>query len=114
MLSTTKVEYRATTHAVKEALWMCAFLGEIMRSLSTPMMLHCDNQSAIMLSKDGQHHARMKHINLQFHLIHETVTNCAITLIYCPMQMMVADILMKLLSHGKTGEHASSLRLLPP
>ena len=56
----------------------------------------------------------MKHIDLQFHFIREAVADGTITLTYCPTQMMMADILTKLLSHGKTGEFAGSLGLLPP
>ena len=82
--------------------------------LSTPMTLHYDNQSATVLSKDIQHHVRTKHIDLSFHFICEAVTNHLITLIYFPTQTMVVDILMQLLHHGKKGEHASLLGLLPP
>ena len=37
-----------------------------------------------------------------------------ITLTYCPTHTMMADILTKPLSRGKTGELAGSLGLLPP
>ena len=113
-LSMTEVEYVAATHAAKEALWLCSFLGEITRPLSLPIMLNCDNQSTIALSKDSQFHARTKHIDLHFHFICETMSNGIIAITYCPTQIMVADILTKLLNHGKTGEHAGSLGLLPP
>ena len=63
-LSTTEAEYVAAAHSVKEALWLQTFLGEITRLLSMPTTLNCDNQSAIALTKDGQLHARMKHIDL--------------------------------------------------
>jgi len=99
---------------MKEALWLREFLGDITRPLSTPTVLNCDNQAAIALSKDGQFHARTKHIDLQFHFIHEAVANGTITLTYCPTQMMTADILTKPLSHGKMGEFAGLLGLLPP
>ena len=113
-LSTTEAEYVATAHSVKEVLWLWAFLGEITRPLSAPTTLNCDNQSAIALTKDGQFHARTKHINLQFHFICEAVTNGTITMAYCPTQSMVADILMKPLIRGKTEEYTGSLGLLPP
>jgi len=112
-LSTTEAEYIAVAHATKEALCLRAFLGEITRPPSTPMPLHCDNQSAIALSKDGQFHARTKHIDLRFHFIRETVANGDIDIVYCPTQTMVADILTKPLNRGKTGEHTGSLGLLP-
>jgi len=113
-LSTTEAEYVAAAHSVKEVLWLQAFLGEITRPLSTPTTLNCDNQSAIALTKDGQFHARTKHIDLQFHFIREAVTNRTITMVYCPTQLMVADILTKPLICGKTNEHTGSLGLLPP
>ena len=113
-LSTTEAEYVATTHTAKEDLWLCSFLRESMWPLSSPIMLYCDNQSAISLSKDGQFHTRMEHIDLHFHLIHKTVSNGIIAITYCPTQIMVVDILTKLLNCGKMGEHTRSLGLLPP
>jgi len=113
-LSTTKAEYIAAAHATKEALWLWAFLGEVTRPLSAPITLHCDNQSAIALMKDGQFHARTKHIDLRFHFICKAVADGIIAISYCPTQAMVADILTKLLNRGKMGEHAGSLGLLPP
>jgi len=114
MLSTTEVEYIAAAHATKEALWLREFLGEVVRPLSAPTMLNCNNQATIALSKDGQFHAQTKHIDLWFHFIHEAVTDGTVTLTYCPTQVMMADILTKLLNCRKTGELAGSLGLLPP
>jgi len=75
-------------------------------------MLNCDNQLAIALSKDGQFHARMKHIDIHFYFIYKAVTNGVINITYCPTQIMVADVLTKPLSHGKMGKHMSSLGVL--
>ena len=111
-LSTTEAEYVATAHLVKEVLWLRAFLGEIMRPLSTPTTFNCDNQSAIALTKDGQFHTRTKHIDLRFHFIREAITNETITMAYCLTQSMVANILTKPLIRGRTKEHTGSLGLL--
>ena len=56
-LSTTESEYVAMTHAAKEAIWIRMFLGEVLHPLSKPMLLYCDNQSAIAVAKDDQFHA---------------------------------------------------------
>ena len=113
-LSTAEAEYMATAHLVKEILWLQTFLGEITRLLSMPMTLNCDNQSAITLTKDGQFHARTKHIDLRFHFICEAVADGTITMAYFPTQAMVADILMKPLIRRKMEEHTGLLGLLPP
>ena len=43
-LSTMESKYVAMTHAVKDVIWMCMFLGEIVHPLSHFMLLYCDNQ----------------------------------------------------------------------
>ena len=113
-LSTSEAEYVAAAHLVKEILWLWTFLGEITRLLSAPTTLNCDNQSAITLTKDGQFHARTKHIDLRFHFICEAVADGTITMAYFPTQAMVADILMKPLIRRKMEEHTGLLGLLPP
>ena len=52
LLSTTESEYVTMTHAAKEAIWMCMFLGEILCPMSKPMLLYCDNQLSIAVAKD--------------------------------------------------------------
>jgi len=56
-LSTTEVEYIATAHTMKEAVWLCTLVGSLTPPPTTLTVLHCDNQSAIALSKNGKHHA---------------------------------------------------------
>ena len=68
-LSTTKAEYISLMHAMKEALWIHAFLAEIMRPLHHLTKLFCDNQSAIAISKNDQYHACTKHIDIQHHFM---------------------------------------------
>ena len=69
-LSTTEAEYIATTHAEKEALWLRIFIVEITQPLTCPVMVYCDNQSAILVSKNDQYHIRMKPIDIHHHFIH--------------------------------------------
>ena len=59
----TEAGYITQTHMVKEAMYLHIFVQEICR-FDKPVMLNCDNQGAIMLSKDNKFHAWTKHINL--------------------------------------------------
>jgi len=104
-LSTTEAEYIMAAHAMKEAMWLCTFMGEITMLPTAMTTIHCDNQSVIALSKDRQYHVRTKHIDIHFHFIHKAVEDGMILLTYCPMQIMMADLLTKPLNHTKTEEH---------
>ena len=110
-LSTTESEYVAATHATKEALWLCSFIGEVLIPLDEPITLFSDNQSAIALAKDHQYHARTKHIDIRFHFIHWVVDNGKIHLVFCPTNDMVADTLTKALPSPKVKHFAAELGL---
>ena len=110
-LSTTEAEYVATTHAAKEAVWLRRLIGEAFRPLIDPTPLYCDNQSAIALTKDGQYHARTKHIDIRYHFIRFVIDNGTVKLIYCPTDEMVADTLTKALPSAKGKHFASALGL---
>jgi hypothetical protein len=112
-LSTTEAEYVAATHAAKEAIWLRRLIGEVFRPLTAPTTLFCDNQSAIALTRDGQFHARTKHIDIRYHFIRFVVEGNSIKLIYCPTNEMVADALTKALPSIKAKHFAKSLGLLP-
>src|SRR6266481_10164949 len=83
-LSTAEAEYIAATHVAKEALWICTLISNITRPLTLPTILYCDNQASIALMKDAQYHTRMKHIDMRFHFIRETVKAGSISILYCP------------------------------
>ena len=63
-LSMTEAKYIAATHAMKEALWICTFLGKIAHPLVKPITVHLDNISAISITKNDEYHLRMKHIDI--------------------------------------------------
>jgi hypothetical protein len=61
------------------------------------MVIRCDNQGAISLTKNPTQHARTKHIDVQHHFVRERVENGEVTFEYCSTEEMVADVLTKAL-----------------
>jgi hypothetical protein len=65
-LSTTEAEYMANTQATKEAIWITKLMTDLVYMEEKKMMvIRCDNQGAISLTKNPTHHARTKHIDVQ-------------------------------------------------
>lgn len=62
-LSTTEAEYVSAVAAAQEVLWMKNLFFEFGYPIDT-VPLHMDNQSAIQVAKNPEHHGRMKHLVL--------------------------------------------------
>ena len=106
-----ELEYVAATHSLKEAIWLRALIGELFDELKEPTTLNCDNQSVIVLTKDGQFHTQMKHIDVQYHFIRWVCQRGDISIVYCPADKIVADVLTKPLPSLKVKHFANVLDL---
>jgi len=98
-LSTTEAEYMANTQATKEAIWITKLMMDLGYMEEKKMMvIRCNNQGAISLTKNPTHHAQTKYIDVQHHFVRQRVENGKVRFEYCPMEHMVADVLTKALS----------------
>ncbi len=70
----TKVEYMASMQATKETVWMTKLMKELgyMKEKKV-MVIWCDNQGAISLTKNPTQHVWTKHIDVQHHFVREQV-----------------------------------------
>jgi hypothetical protein len=70
ILPMTEVEYIASVQATKETIWMTKFMKELgyMNEKKT-MVIQCDNQGVISLTKNPTQHAQTKHIDVQHHFV---------------------------------------------
>jgi len=100
-LSTTEAEYIAAVEAGKEMVWMRNILGEFGYSFTAPSTLYIDNQSAISVAKNPEHHGRMKHLDLRFYWLRDTVDSGIISPQHIATVDMPADILTKPLPRAK-------------
>lgn len=58
-------------------------------------IIHCDNSSAINLSRNPVLHGRSKHIDVRFHFLRDLTKEGIVKLVRCSSQAQVADIMTK-------------------
>jgi hypothetical protein len=114
VLSSTEAEYIALMHAAKEAMWLWNLLSDLGRPMTSPLVLHCDNQSAIALTKDNAYHAQTKHFDIHHHFIHEQVECKIIEVTYVNTDENTADIFTKALNAQKVEHHNEGMNLFFP
>jgi hypothetical protein len=102
-------------------MWLRSLLRLLGRPQSNPTtigihaidstMIHCDNQSAITLTKSGSFHGCSKHIDVKYHYIHERVECGDIFFRYLPTTEMTADVLTKALARPKHAKFTEQMGL---
>jgi len=111
-LSTTKAEHISAIEARKEILWMCQLMGELGYDTSGPSLLRMDNQSAIAVSKNPEHHGKMKHLSLHLFWLRDAVQDSLIAPTFVSTQDMAADVFTKSLDHYKLQKCVSMVGLV--
>lgn len=81
-LSTIEAEYTSANEAAKEITWLRAILSFLKQHQTRSSVLHCDNQSAILLSKNPIFHAQKNHIKIYHHYIRHLIQQQVIHLQY--------------------------------
>jgi hypothetical protein len=67
--------YISAVSAGQEIVWMRSFLGELGYSFEAPSLLLVDNQSAVQVARNPEHHGRMKHLDLRFFWLRDMVNS---------------------------------------
>ena len=89
--STTEAEYIAANEAGSDGVWFRNFTSELGYPPSGPTSLWLDNQSAIRVGKNPEHHSHMCHLLLKFHWLQEQVEDKVFNLEYVPTLSMRSD-----------------------
>jgi hypothetical protein len=94
-LSTTEAEYIVVATCCTQVLWMIQTLANLEVKYTAPIPIHCDNTSAISVSKNHVFHSKTKHIPIKYHFLREQVTNQIVQVHYIPTIEQIADIFTK-------------------
>ena len=92
-----EAEYIASGAAGSEILWMQNLFKELGYTPLAPAKLCVDNQSAILVANDPEHHGRMKHLDLCFYWLRDQVEMRKMMPVYLKMEDMPADLPTKAL-----------------
>ena len=111
-LSSTEAEYIAAVEAGKEILGMRNILTEFGQKLAGPSTLFLDNQSALSVSRNPEHHGRMKHLDLRTFWLRNAVEQGTIATFHLPTSEMPADLLTKALSREKVVKFRSMMGIV--
>ncbi|CAM8969229.1 unnamed protein product [Rhodiola kirilowii] len=80
-----------------ELVWIAVVLRDLHITVSTPIALYCDNQSATHIAKNLVFHERTKHIELDCHLVRQHFTSRFISPKFIASSSQPADMFMKAL-----------------
>ncbi|XP_068343011.1 uncharacterized mitochondrial protein AtMg00810-like [Pyrus communis] len=100
-LSTAEVEYISASNATAQAIWLRFVLEDFGELQTEATPLHCDNTSAIAITKNSVFHQKTKHIDRRYHFIKDALQEGIIDLIYCPTEEQMADIFTKPLAKDR-------------
>lgn len=96
-LSSCEAEYVAGSIAAQEAIWFKNMINDLgipgIHVDSVPF--YVDNESAIAVSKNPEHHSRMKHIENRMHFLRDHVQKGDIDIKWVPSKENLADFLTK-------------------
>lgn len=94
-LSSTEAEFVAATACACQAVWMRKVLSEMRHVQKGAIIIHCDNNSTIKLSKNPIMHGRTKHIDVRYYFLRDLVKEGSIEMIHCGSKEQLADIMTK-------------------
>ena len=109
-LSTTEAEYMTMMEVMKATIWLQGLLDNLGINL---LKINCDSMNAIYLTKNQVYHARMKHIDVEFHFVWEILDEGEIELLKVHTKKNPADILTKVVLGVKFTYYKQMLYILP-
>ncbi|PNX78271.1 hypothetical protein L195_g034248 [Trifolium pratense] len=81
-LSTTEAEYVSTAACACQGVWLKNVLSYLKMKQAKCIMIYCDNNSSIKLSKNPIMHGRCKHIDVRFHFLRDLTKDGTIELVH--------------------------------
>jgi hypothetical protein len=99
--SSTEVEYKALANATAEVIWIQSVLADLSIRLNHVLCLWCDNMGVTYMTVNPHFHGRTKHIEVDFHFVHERFACRQLDVRFISLGDQVADGFIKSLPASK-------------
>ena len=93
-------KYKALTDDIIEVFWLHYLLWDLCFSPSFVTIIWCDNLGATYLSANSIFHAHTKHVEVDYHFVHDQVAKKEIHIHFISSTDQLADVLFKPLPHS--------------
>ena len=93
--SSSKAKYQSLASGTTEITWLTFLLHDIGIPIHEPPQLLCDNLTALHITINPIFHARSKHIELDYHFVHEKVANGILVTCFIPSSLQIANLFTK-------------------
>ncbi|XP_019189150.1 PREDICTED: uncharacterized protein LOC109183501 [Ipomoea nil] len=91
--SSSDAEYKALVDVSTEVTWLVSLLWEIGLPPMSPPKLWCDNMGATYLCTNPVFHVRTKHVEIDYHFVHDKVSKKDLLVHFISTKDQLADIL---------------------
>ena len=112
--SSIEAEYKALADGTAEILWIRSLLSELHFPSSSMTTLWCDNLGGTFLSLNPVFHAHTKHVEVDYHFVHNRVAKQEIQVRFISSKDQLADVLTKPLPQVSFALFQSKLRVETP
>lgn len=99
--SSTEAEIVAVDDAMGMIMWVKHFLA--VQGYMPKTRLHQDNMSAMLLERNGRalSRKRTRHLNIRYYFVTNRIHQSEVSIVYCPTDDMIADVMTKPLQGSK-------------
>ncbi|GJW66053.1 ribonuclease H-like domain-containing protein [Tanacetum coccineum] len=95
--SSVEAEYRSMASATCEVIWLSNLLGDMGVKGLLPVVLYCDNSSALQIAANPVFHEKSKHFEINVHLVRDKVASGVIKTEKIHTTQQIVDVLTKAL-----------------
>jgi hypothetical protein len=110
--SSTEAEYKANANVTAEIMWIHTLLDELGVTHPLTASVWCDNLGATYLSVNPVFHARIKHIEIDYHFVKEQVARKQLNIRFISIKDQIEDEFTKLMLSQRLLEFQHNLNLM--
>jgi hypothetical protein len=106
-----QAEFVACYEATEQAVWLKNFILGL-DSITEPITLYCDNQSAVFFSSNNKSSSAFKYIDLKYRVVKERYQDQTIKIEHIRTNAMLADPFTEGLSPNVFKQHVTDIGLV--